>query len=89
MPQTDKAMPDTLTQPAAPLSLFSPQDGDLEVVEILGQDGSTKRMCELGICPGKLVRVVRAGDPALLAVAGSRFALARELTSRVFVRPVA
>ncbi|MBE7491591.1 MAG: ferrous iron transport protein A [Planctomycetes bacterium] len=82
-------MTDTLTQPAAPLSLFSPADGELEVVEIQGQDGSSRRMCELGICPGKRLRVVRSGDPALLAVAGSRFALARDLTSRVFVRPVA
>ncbi|MBX3474547.1 MAG: ferrous iron transport protein A [Planctomycetes bacterium] len=82
-------MPDTLTRPAAPLSLFSPDDGELQVIEIIGEDGNTKRMCELGICPGKLVRIVRAGDPSLVAVAGSRFALARELASRVFVRPVA
>jgi hypothetical protein len=49
-------MTDTLTQPAAPLSLFSPADGELEVVEIQGQDGSSRRMCELGICPGKRLR---------------------------------
>jgi len=82
-------MADTLTKPAAPLSLCLPTDGELEVVEVLGEDGNTKRMCELGICTGKRVSIVRAGDPALVAVAGSRFALARELAARVFVRPVA
>lgn len=87
--RTDCNMPDTLTRPAAPLSLFQPEDGELEVVEVLAEDGSTRRMCELGICTGRRIRVVRSGDPALVAVAGSRFALARDLTSRVFVRPLA
>lgn len=78
-----------LTQPAAPLNLFHAADGELEVVEITVEDANTRRMCELGICPGKRITVVRQGNPALLAVAGSRFALAAELMQRVMVRPVA
>lgn len=76
-------------QPTAPLSTFTPQDGVLEVVELLDSEGSVKRMCELGICPGKRVRVIRQGDPAILSVGDSRFALAGELLTRVYVRPIA
>ncbi|MBK9973324.1 MAG: ferrous iron transport protein A [Planctomycetes bacterium] len=76
-----------LTQPAAPLNLFRAADGELEVVEVSTEDGSTKRLCELGICPGKRISVVRQGNPALVAVGGSRFALAAELMQRVLVRP--
>ena len=75
------------TLPSAPLSTFSPHDGELEVVEVHDIDGNVKRMCELGICPGEIVRIIRQGDPAILSVGDSRFALALELLSRVYVRP--
>lgn len=73
--------------PTAPLSTFTPHDGKLVVVEIDDQDGNVKRMCELGICPGKHVTIVRQGDPAILCVGDSRFALSGELLTRVYVRP--
>lgn len=76
-------------QPTAPLSAFSPFDGELEVVEILDSDGNIKRMCELGVCPGNRVTILRQGDPAIVCVGDSRFALAGELLARVFVRPAA
>lgn len=76
-------------QPTAPLNTFTPHDGELEVVEILDDTGDVKRMCELGVCPGKRIRVIRQGDPAILAFGESRFALAGELLARVFVRPAA
>lgn len=76
-------------QPTAPLSTFTPEDGVLEVVELLDSEGSVKRMCELGICPGKRVSIVRQGDPAILSVGDSRFALSGELLTRVYVRPIA
>jgi Fe2+ transport system protein FeoA len=74
--------------PLAPLAIFDAADGWLEVVEVHDVDGQTKRMCELGICPGKRIRVIRQGDPAIIGIGESRFALATELLSRVFVRPV-
>ncbi|MCA8910144.1 MAG: ferrous iron transport protein A [Planctomycetes bacterium] len=74
--------------PTAPLSTFTPHDGELEVVEVHDSDGNVKRMCELGICPGKHVTIVRQGDPAILTVGDSRFALSGELLTRVYVRPV-
>ena len=76
------------TLPTAPLSTFTPYDGELEVVEVLDSDGNVKRMCELGVCPGKKVRIVRQGDPSIISVGDSRFALAGELLTRVFVRPL-
>ncbi|MCB9895118.1 MAG: ferrous iron transport protein A [Planctomycetes bacterium] len=75
--------------PSAPLSTFTPHDGELEVVEVHDNDGNVKRMCELGICPGKRVSIVRQGDPAILSVGESRFALSGELLTRVYVRPIA
>lgn len=75
------------TLPTAPLSTFTAHDGELEVVEVHDHDGNVKRMCELGVCPGKRVRIIRQGDPAILSVGDSRFALAGELLSRVYVRP--
>jgi len=77
---------DTAAIPDAPLSAFFPADGELEVVEVLNAEGSLKRLCELGICPGKRIRVLRRGDPAIVAVGESRFALAHELLACVFVR---
>jgi Fe2+ transport system protein FeoA len=74
--------------PLAPLAIFGAADGWLEVVEVHDVDGQTKRMCELGICPGKRIRVIRQGDPAIVGIGESRFALAAELLNRVFVRPV-
>lgn len=75
--------------PSAPLSAFTPYDGELEVVEVNDTDGNVKRMCELGICPGKRVSIVRRGDPAILSIGESRFALSGDLLTRVFVRPIA
>ena len=71
-----------------PLSCFSPADGLLEVIEVVDGDGHSKRVCELGICPGQQLTVVRQGDPAIVSVGSSRLALAGELIARVFVRPV-
>jgi Fe2+ transport system protein FeoA len=80
--------------PPAPLATFTHHDGILEVIDVWhsGPDGSkdrdSKRMCELGICVGKKLRIIRHGDPAIVAIDDSRFALAAELLAKVFVRPV-
>jgi Fe2+ transport system protein FeoA len=79
----------TGNHPTAPLSSFSSFDGELEVVSVHDHDGSVKRLCELGLCPGKRVSVVRKGDPAILRIGTSRFALSSELLANVLVRPAA
>jgi Fe2+ transport system protein FeoA len=81
------------TMPAAPLATFLPADGELEVVEVLAEtpagDGNSRRLCELGVCPGKRIKLARQGDPAIVCIGESRFALGAELQARVFVRPTA
>jgi len=72
----------------APLAVFSEQDGFLEITGVLGDDASTQRLTALGFCTGKRVRVIRKGDPAILSVGGSRFALAAELQDRIYACPV-
>lgn len=82
-----KTMKRTTAQPA-PLSTFSARHGVLEVVEVDDPDTEHKRMCELGICPGRRVQVVRKGNPSIVSIGESRFALSLELLSRVYVRPL-
>jgi Fe2+ transport system protein FeoA len=77
----------TNLQPA-PLSTFSARHGALEIVEVDDSATEHKRMCELGLCPGRSVRVVRKGNPSIVSVGESRFALSLELLSRVYVRPL-
>jgi Fe2+ transport system protein FeoA len=72
----------------APLAVFSEHDGFLEIVQVLGDDAHSRRLCELGFCVGKRVSVVTRGDPAIMNLGGSRFALAGELQERIFARPV-
>ena len=70
-----------------PLTLFDRRDGLLTVDEVVGHDGSARRLGELGLCEGRSLSVVRGGDPAIVEVDGSRLALSRDLQSRIFVRP--
>ena len=68
--------------------MFSEHDGFLEITQISGDDACVRRLSALGFCAGKRVKVVRRGDPAILSVGGSRFALAGELQDRIFASPV-
>ena len=72
----------------APLGIFSEHDGLLEITQILGDDPCAHRLSALGFCAGKRVMVIRRGDPAILSVGGSRFALAGELQERIYACPV-
>ena len=72
----------------APLAVFSEYDGVLEITGVLGDDACAHRLTALGFCAGKQVTVIQRGDPAILSVGGSRFALASELQERIYVCPV-
>lgn len=72
--------------PVASLPVFRPDDGPLEIVEVRGDDGASRRLCELGLCVGKTVTLLKAGDPAIVVLGGSRFALGGELQDRIFAR---
>lgn len=45
-----------------------------------------KRLRTMGICPGRLVWLVRRGDPMILKVMGTRIGLAADLAQQVTVQ---
>ncbi len=73
--------------PAAPLHTFSQHDGELTITDVLDSECEGKRLCELGLCPGKTLRIVASGNPAIVATGETRFAVSSDLLSRVFARP--
>ena len=48
-------------------------------------DEDTKRLKTLGVCLGRRVELIRAGDPLILKIFGSRLGLSAELAARVRV----
>jgi Fe2+ transport system protein FeoA len=48
-------------------------------------DEDTQRLKTLGVCLGRRVELVRAGDPLILKIFGSRLGLSAELAARVRV----
>ncbi len=48
-------------------------------------DEDTQRLKTLGVCVGRRVELVRAGDPVIVKIFGSRLGLSVELASRVRV----
>lgn len=69
--------------------IFSPADGELEVVEINDKDPIVKRLCELGICIGKRIRIIKSGNPTILGIGNARFAMSNEYLLHIYVKPVA
>jgi Fe2+ transport system protein FeoA len=61
--------------------------GRLTVCAVRGSDCESRRLCELGLCLGRTITIVRPGNPAILEVDGSRFALSSDLMERVVVAP--
>ncbi len=48
-------------------------------------DEDTQRLKTLGVCVGRRVELVRAGNPLILKIFGSRLGLSAELAARVRV----
>jgi Fe2+ transport system protein FeoA len=66
-----------------------PADGRAEVVDVLGDHGTVRRLSQLGVVAGATLHVRGAaplGGPLLVDVAGSSVAVGRKLARRVFVR---
>jgi len=55
------------------------------VREIATDDEDSHRLKTLGICVGRRVELVRAGDPLIVKVFGSRLGISAELAARVQV----
>jgi len=55
------------------------------VRSISTDDEDTQRLKTLGVCVGRRIELVRAGNPLILKVFGSRLGISAELASRVRV----
>jgi Fe2+ transport system protein FeoA len=71
-------------------SLCDLPEGTVCRVDAVSMEGDhAARMAGLGISAGRQVRIVRAGEPLVVQVYGSRIGLARALAQQVFVTPEA
>lgn len=55
------------------------------VRSIATDDEDTQRLKTLGVCVGRRVELVRAGNPLILKIFGSRLGISAELAARVQV----
>ncbi len=76
----------TLDQPAATVRLDELPPRVCAVVRRVDTDDEdTQRLKALGVCLGRRVELVRAGDPLILKIFGSRLGVSAELAARVRV----
>ena len=55
------------------------------VRSIATEDEDTERLKTLGVCVGRRIELIRAGNPLILKIFGSRLGISAELASRVQV----
>jgi len=58
------------------------------VVDVQGGDGDADRLKRMGICVGRQIQLVKAGNPLILRVHGSRLGLSARLAKAIWVAPV-
>ena len=76
----------TIDQPPATVRLDELPPRVCAVVRSVGTDDEeTNRLKTLGVCVGRRVELVRAGNPLILKIFGSRLGLSAELAARVRV----
>lgn len=75
----------TSTQPATVRLDELPPRTCAVVRQVDTDDEDTQRLKTLGVCLGRRVELVRAGNPLILKIFGSRLGLSAELAARVRV----
>ena len=76
----------TIVQPAATVRLDELPPRVCAVVRsVATDDEDTNRLKTLGVCVGRRVELVRAGNPLILKIFGSRLGISAELAARVRV----
>jgi Fe2+ transport system protein FeoA len=76
----------TVEQPAATVRLDELPPRVCAVVRsVETEDEDTQRLKTLGVCVGRRVELVRAGNPLILKIFGSRLGISAELAARVRV----
>lgn len=66
-------------------SLSDITSGTARCLSIEGDGAEVAKLKRLGICAGRQLRVLQAGDPMILEVVGTRVGLSRRLAGRVIV----
>jgi len=66
---------------------MAPEGRNLRIVYVRGGMRVMRRLADLGLTPGATIRVVKSlgGGPILLEVNGSRIALGRGISMKLFV----
>jgi Fe2+ transport system protein FeoA len=59
-----------------------------KVLRLDGEHQGVARLKALGVCAGRRVELVKAGDPMIVRVLGARVGLSAHLASIVYVEPV-
>ncbi len=67
--------------------LSSTSQGMVVCSRVEGEGPEITRLKRMGVCSGRPLEVVRAGDPMILSVAGTRIGVSRKLARIVFVKP--
>ena len=72
---------------SSPVSLGEiPLGSDFRVERLLVADQDGLRLKRLGICEGRIVRLVQSGDPMIIEVVGCRIGISRRLANHVLGR---
>lgn len=58
------------------------------IQDIEAADDDSERLMTLGVCSGRTVELIKAGDPLILRVFATRIGLSARLAARVIVRPL-
>ncbi len=67
--------------------LSSTSQGTVVCSRVEGDGPEVTRLKRMGVCRGRTMEVVRAGDPMILCVAGTRIGVSKMLARAVFVEP--
>jgi Fe2+ transport system protein FeoA len=57
------------------------------VQRIDAEDDDMARLMALGVCEGRVIELVRSGNPLILRVFGTQVGVSRRLADRVLVKP--
>ncbi len=58
------------------------------IAHIEAADDDSERLMALGVCTGRAIELIQAGDPLILKVFASRIGLSARLARRVYVSPM-
>lgn len=82
------AGPEQVPDPGQSLSATRLSAGECGLIcDIDGDHEDIERLKTMGVCLGRRLHVIKAGDPMIVSVMGTRLGIARRLAGHVFLRP--